>query len=96
MAGTLNKSGSTDDKARLLAAGNLIGLLQVNPDDWFKWQPESANFEFTDKQINNLINQRNKARDQKDFVTADNIRTELASQDILLEDGPNGTKWKRT
>lgn len=96
MAGRLNKSGSIDDKADLLNAGNLMGLLQLNPDDWFKWQPECANFHLTDRQINDLINQRDEARDQKDFVAADNIRTELAVQGILLEDGPNGTTWKRT
>ena len=96
MAGKLNKSGSIDDKADLLNAGNLMGLLQLNPDDWFKWQPECANFHLTDTQINDLINQRDEARDQKDFVAADNIRTELAVQGILLEDGPDGTTWKRT
>ena len=73
-----------------------MGLLQLNPDDWFKWQPECANFLLTDTQINDLIKQRDKARDQKEFVFADNIRTKLAVQGILLEDGPNGTTWKRT
>ena len=96
IAGKLNKSGSIDDKADLLNAGNLMGLLQLNPDDWFKWQPESANIHLNDTKINDLINQRDQARDQRDFVTADNIRTELAVQGILLEDGPNGTTWKRT
>ena len=73
-----------------------MGLLQLNPDDWFKWQPECANIHLNDTKINDLINQRNQAREHRDFVTADKIRTELAVQGILLEDGPDGTTWKRT
>jgi cysteinyl-tRNA synthetase len=50
----------------------------------------------TEEWIEQQIRLRNKARAQKDFSTADTIRKELAEQDIILEDRPDGTtRWKR-
>ncbi len=42
-----------------------------------------------------LIKEREEARKRKDFATADRIRAELKEKGILLEDGPEGTRWKR-
>ena len=42
-----------------------------------------------------MIADRNQAREQKDFTRSDEIRDELAEQGILLEDGADGTTWKR-
>jgi cysteinyl-tRNA synthetase len=41
------------------------------------------------------INQRNKARADKDFALSDQIRDELIKQGIVLEDTANGTSWRR-
>ena len=41
------------------------------------------------------FNARNLARAKKDFVTSDQIREELLSKGIVLEDDVSGTKWKR-
>jgi cysteinyl-tRNA synthetase len=48
-----------------------------------------------DDEVKTLINKRNQARKEKDFQLADQIRKELEEKDILLEDTPEGTKWKR-
>jgi cysteinyl-tRNA synthetase len=46
-------------------------------------------------EIEAMIEQRNAARRDRDFKKADEIRNELAERGIILEDTPQGTKWKR-
>ncbi len=48
-----------------------------------------------DKDIQELINEREKARKAKDFKRADEIRNKLKEQGILLEDTPKGVRWKK-
>src|SRR3984957_7027371 len=88
----LNKADAADKpriKAELVASGALLGLLQQAPEAWLKGgQGDSADIEA-------LIDQRNAARKSRDFAEADRIRTELAIRGILLEDGPQGTTWRR-
>lgn len=52
--------------------------------------------ELLDKDIEALIEERQKARANKDFALADKIRDELKSKNIVLEDTREGVKWKRT
>lgn len=47
-----------------------------------------------DEEIEALIAQRTKARAEKDWATADRIRDELKARNIVLEDTPQGIKWK--
>jgi cysteinyl-tRNA synthetase len=82
------------NKADIKFAANLLGLLQLDPEDWFKWQPEGA-AGLSDADIDALIEDRTAARANKDFATSDRIRDELAEQGVILEDGPDGTTWKR-
>jgi cysteinyl-tRNA synthetase len=48
-----------------------------------------------DPEIEAKIEERNAARRSRDFKLADQIRDELAARGVLLEDTPQGTKWKR-
>ncbi|MEE2968863.1 MAG: cysteine--tRNA ligase [Pseudomonadota bacterium] len=81
-------------KTQLLEAGKLLGLLQEVPEDWFQGQAEFAGG-LDGYQIDTLLEQRMDARKNKDFAESDRIRDGLAKQGIVLEDGPDGTTWRR-
>jgi len=84
-------------KSGLLAAGQLLGLLGQDPEDWFKWQPGAAvGVGLSDIDIDELIAERAKARANKDFSTSDRIRDQLTDNDIILEDTKDGTIWRRS
>lgn len=51
--------------------------------------------EVLDEEVERLIEQRQKARKEKDFNLADEIRDNLKEKGIVLEDTPQGVKWKR-
>jgi cysteinyl-tRNA synthetase len=99
LATELNKADDPGHKARLkaelLAGGEIMGLLQQDPEDWFRWQPADT-AGLTDEEINDLIEQRNAARAEKNFQRADEIRDQLTAQGIELEDSADGTRWRRT
>jgi cysteinyl-tRNA synthetase len=48
-----------------------------------------------DIDIDALIEKRTEAKKNKDYATADKIRADLLAEGIILEDTPDGTKWKR-
>jgi len=51
--------------------------------------------EAVDESIEELINKRTEAKKNKEYALADKIRADLLADGIILEDGPQGTKWKR-
>ncbi|HWQ30724.1 MAG TPA: DALR domain-containing protein, partial [Negativicutes bacterium] len=51
--------------------------------------------ESLDTEIENLIAERQKARKEKNWALSDKIRDDLKAQGIILEDTPEGVKWKR-
>ena len=74
--GALNKASDAVEKTRLkgrlLACGDLLGLLGQDPEAWFKWQPEaaSAGSGLDDAAIDALIAERAEARKSRDFARA--------------------------
>ncbi|MDF2592715.1 MAG: cysS, partial [Clostridia bacterium] len=51
--------------------------------------------ESIDDEIEALIEERQKARKEKNWALSDKIRDDLKAQGIVLEDTPSGVKWKR-
>ncbi|TAA23784.1 MULTISPECIES: cysteine--tRNA ligase [Pseudoxanthomonas] len=78
-------------KAQLLGAGLALGLLQQAPSEWFSRGTSGDD----DARIQALIDARAAAKQARDFARADAIRDQLASENIVLEDTPQGVRWKR-
>ena len=97
LAKALNKADDGQEKQRLAAmmraSGDLMGILQSDPDAWFAGHVEG---ELSADEIEALIEKRNAARADKDFATADAVRDELAAAGIRIEDGAGGTTWRRS
>jgi cysteinyl-tRNA synthetase len=58
-------------------------------------EPAAGNDTLLDEEIERLIAERTEARKQKNFARADEIRNLLQQQGILLEDTPQGVRWRR-
>jgi cysteinyl-tRNA synthetase len=93
---TLNKAKDADERQELAAvmyaAGDLMGLLQSDPEDWFAGDVDG---ELSADDIEAFIEKRNAARAAKDFATADAVRDQLTAAGIKIEDGAGGTSWRR-
>jgi len=90
----LHKASNEQEKEQLAstlkASSAWLGLLQQDPELWFKGKTG-----IDEAAILSLIEARNRARSQKNFAEADQVRNELLKTGILLEDGPEGTSWKK-
>ena len=73
--------------------GNILGLLQDDPESWFKGSSTADGLD--EASIEALIQQRLDARKAKQWAESDRIRDELKAQGVILEDNAGGTTWKR-
>ncbi len=93
LAKELNRAGEQADpadRAKLLSLGALMGLLQQDPETWFKGAGSEE-----DAEIDALVVERTQAKLAKDYARADAIRKELTARGIVLEDSKDGTSWRR-
>jgi cysteinyl-tRNA synthetase len=93
----------------LKASAALLGLLSATQQEWFQGLISGSlnitldpiTVEATGKlglskeTIDSRIAERAAAKKNRDFATADRIREELKAEGVILEDGPNGTTWRR-
>ena len=91
----INSSSDSEEQMKYAATlkelSGILGLLQDDPKTFFQFGAI-----LSDKEIEHQIQLRNEARDSKDFKTADKIRDALEAQGILLDDGSQGTTWKKS
>ncbi len=86
------KDGSMQDKEKFVAGCNFIGLLNETKDQWISFKKNKL--QLSDNEINSMIIDRNKARDNKNYDLADKIRNDLMDKGILIEDKNGKTTWK--
>ena len=95
VARELNRQKANADEAGKLAAvltrlGGVLGMLQSDPEAYLQGGGDDDAAE-----IEALIKQRNDARAAKDWAAADAARDALSAMNVVLEDGPEGTTWRR-
>lgn len=90
------KQQMLDAHSDILKIGNVLGIL-IDPSKTYFEKRRSDNLaakQIDSDEIENLIQQRDAARKQKDWQRADEIRKSLDEMGIILEDRPSGTVWK--
>jgi cysteinyl-tRNA synthetase len=68
---------------------NILGILTLEPESFLQGDSNGL------IDIEKLIQDRDMAKINKDFEKADKIREILLENDILIEDTPNGTVWRK-
>ena len=84
--------GNDEDKQIFNSACNFIGLLNETKEEWLNHKKTKVSI--TEQEIENKIDLRNKARADKDYKEADNIRDYLLDKGVLIEDKDGKTIWK--
>lgn len=98
----LNSIDNQDPVAELLYKeildlGDILGILKISPSQWFKAQRiKKTGSGLTDTEIDQLIEDRRQAREDKNWQRADEIRDQLQAASIQLEDREGKTFWRRS
>src|SRR5690606_26717399 len=102
LASEANRSQSPQVSGLLKALGNVLGLLQSDPQTYLRApsrylsQAGKQGAQLGDDEIEALIEARTAAKKARDFAQADSIRDRLQEAGIELEDRPGGvTQWRR-
>ena len=82
--------------SQLMGLAGLMGLLQQNPEQWFKQARGGDAESISEAEIEAAIARRQQAKADKDYAGADQVREDLLAQGIVLEDSREGTTWRRS
>ena len=86
------QKGNDEDKSLFVSACQFVGLLNESKENWLKFKISNALI--SEKEILQKIQERNKARENKNYEEADKIRNELLDKGVLIEDKDGKTTWK--
>ena len=86
------QKGNDEDKSLFVSACQFVGLLNENKENWLKFKISKALI--SEKEILQKIQDRNNAREKKNYEEADTIRNELLNKGVLIEDKDGKTTWK--
>jgi cysteinyl-tRNA synthetase len=93
LANEINKKIDDQKIDTLISLANSLGILNMSPEDFLQGVMKPCiNL---DANIDDLIKERNLAKQNKDYEKADRIRKLLLENDILLEDTAEGTIWRQ-
>ena len=94
LANEINKNKDNQKIELLVNLANSLGILTMNPEDFLQgvMMPSIGDGGLI---IDDLIEERNLAKKNKDYEEADRIRKLLLENDILLEDTAEGTIWRK-
>jgi cysteinyl-tRNA synthetase len=84
-AGPLHEKDAREVRDRMAAIDDVLGILEVEEE-----APAGDEAE-----IQQLVEDRDRARAEGDFQRADRIRDTLRSRGVVIEDGPTGSRWRR-
>jgi cysteinyl-tRNA synthetase len=85
-------TGDAAAARQLKALGGVLGILQRDANAFLQGGPASG---LSEKDIQERIDARLAARKAKNYAEADRIRKALETSGVILEDGPQGTTWRR-
>ena len=99
LAAEVNRSGSVALSGQLRSLAAILGLLKRDPQEFLQQQVQGRQAEgtagYSPERIEVLIAERVLAKKNRNFAEADCIRETLRSEGIVLEDGSQGTTWRR-
>lgn len=97
LARKANKAESFEDrkraKADLLGAGQLLGILTLEPQAWLSRGGIDADEDAT-AEIDALVHARLEARGARNWAEADRLRSELAARGVEVTDSKDGPSWR--
>jgi cysteinyl-tRNA synthetase len=97
LAREINRLGDTPAALvlarQLRASAEIIGLLGNDPVAWF--EHGGTDNKLSAAELDALLVRRTEARMARDFAEADRIRDQLTEMGIVIEDGPDGPRWRR-
>ncbi len=91
LAGAVNR-GESALALQLKALAGVVGLLQRDPIEFLQAAPSGG---LSNDEIEAKVVARATAKRARNFAEADRLRDELKAAGVVLEDGPQGTNWRR-